>query len=290
MTDNKDLFGPRPGETQSRSGSTGDRHRVHWTEWGDATNPRVLFCAHGLSRNGRDFDYLASALADRYRIICPDYPGRGNSDWLVNKADYHNEQYLLDSIAIIDTLEFQQLDWVGTSMGGLIGMELAARYPELIGKMVINDVGPFIPAEALAVIGEYLGIHPIFSDREEALDYYRTVYAGFGKLDSEHYEHFVNHGVTPARDGAGFVLNYDPAIIDCFVAVKPVDIDLWETWDSIRIPRLVLRGKKSGLLLAQTVEQMKHRADNTESVEFDDCAHAPSLMVSEQIEVISNWL
>ncbi len=289
MTDIKSNITPIQGEVLSKS-SSGSIHRVCWTEWGNPNNPRILFCAHGLSRNARDFDYLAAAVGDQYRVICPDYPGRGASDWLRNKAYYNNEQYLKDSLAIIDRLEFDQLDWVGTSMGGLIGMMLAAVPNNPISKMIINDVGPYIPATALSVIGEYLKCHPRFNNHKQAIDYFKSVYAGFGKLDEEHYEHFVTHGVCASEDSDDLVLNYDPAIIDQFVAAKLSDIDIWDTWDKISVPILILRGKQSGLLLAQTVEQMKHRHGNAISVEFNDCAHAPSLMVEHQIQIIFDWL
>jgi len=285
----KQLIEPRTGEVRSQT-IPGHSHMVRWTEWGNPENPKILLCAHGLSRNARDFDYLARAMAPRYRVICPDYPGRGQSEWLANAGYYNNEQYLRDTLAILDSLQFKQLDWVGTSMGGLIGMAAASLADNPINKMVINDVGPFIPGAALNLIGDYLGIHPVFSDQGEAIDYFKTVYASFGALEHQHYEHFVAHGIRPADSGTGYVLNYDPAIIDEFVAAKLGDIDIWHIWDSITIPLLILRGKNSSLLLPQTVEQMKHRHGNAESIEFDDCAHAPSLMVDEQIQAIDSWL
>lgn len=285
----KPLIRPRAGQIRSET-RPGIGHMVRWTEWGDPDNPKVLLCAHGLSRNARDFDYLATTMAHRYRVICPDYPGRGESDWLSNPNDYHNEQYLRDTFVILDALSFDQLDWVGTSMGGLIGMAVASMPENPISKMVINDVGPFIPADALNLIGDYLGIHPEFVDQDAAIEYFKTVYASFGVLDEEHYQHFVTHGVCAAKNGNGYVLNYDPAIIDQFVGTEFGDIDIWEVWDKITIPVLIIRGKKSSLLLPQTMEQMKHRNGKAESIEFDDCAHAPSLMVEEQIRAISDWL
>ena len=268
----------------------GRGHNLAWTEWGDRDNPRVLICAHGLSRNGRDFDFLARELAGEYRVVCPDYPGRGRSSWLHDKSAYTNQQYCRDTLNLINNLDFEVLDWVGTSMGGLIGMAIAAEPDSPIRKMVVNDVGPFIPGAALREIGDYLGRHPRFASRTEALDYYRNVYASFGALEDEHYEHFVAHGVAWDEEADHFRLEYDPAIIDEFLKVVHQDIELWDVFDRIEIPLLILRGKKSGLLLPQTVEQMKHRHGNAISHEFEDCAHAPSLMVPEQIDVIRNWL
>ena len=227
---------------------------------------------------------------DSYRVICVDYPGRGGSSWLTEKSQYHNEQYLRDSLQLLDHLDYDTLDWVGTSMGGLIGMGITSMPDNPIRKMVINDVGPFIPADALSLIGDYLGLHPRFEHLDQANEYYRTVYASFGALEDHHYDHFVEHGVTSSKDGEHYVLNYDPEIIDQFTAIKPVDIDIWNIFDEISTPLLILRGKKSQLLLPQTVEQMKYRHGNALSVEFAGCGHAPSLMVDDQISCIRDWL
>lgn len=280
---------PRYGEIESNT-PDGLHHRVRWTEWGDPLNNQVLFCAHGLSRNGRDFDYLAHALARQYRVICPDYPGRGSSDWLANPTFYNHEQYLYDSLKIIGKIRYHSLDWVGTSMGGIIGMSLAALDNNPISRMVVNDVGPYIPAKALAEIGKYLENHPRFNSLQDANEYYRTIYSGFGHLSDETYDHFVEHGVKQADTGHGYMLNYDPAIVSQFTSVKPADIVLWDIWDRIKIPILIIRGQKSDLLLVQTVEQMKHRHSGAESVEFENCAHAPSLMEKHQIDTIVRWL
>ena len=280
---------PRTAEVTSSTAS-GSGHQLCWTEWGDQRNPKILFCAHGLSRSGRDFDFLAQKLLHEYRVICVDYPGRGMSEWLKEKSQYHNEQYLRDTLNLLQHLEFETLDWVGTSMGGLIGMGIAALPDNPIRKMVINDVGPFIPADALSLIGDYLGIHPRFDNLQQANEYYRNVYASFGALEDHHYDHFVEHGVTSSKDGKGYVLSYDPAIIDQFAATKPVDIEIWDLFDQIAVPLLILRGAKSQLLLPQTVEQMKYRHGNAVSVEFADCGHAPSLMVENQISCIRDWL
>ena len=279
----------RLGEVKS-STPDGRIHTIRWSEWGDPENTKVLLCAHGLSRNGRDFDYLARKTSDHHRVICPDFPGRGMSDALKNPVHYNNVQYLSDSLAILSAIEFDLLHWIGTSMGGLIGMALAASEKNEISKIVLNDVGPFIPREALSVIGNYLADSPEFSSLLQAESYFREVYASFGKLDDEHYRHFVEHGVKLSESGTGFVLNNDPGIIDQFISTAPVDHDLWDTWDRISIPTLILRGEHSGLLLPQTVKQMKHRHSQAESVEIPGCAHAPSLMTESQIDVVIAWL
>ncbi|MGI9317121.1 MAG: alpha/beta fold hydrolase [bacterium] len=289
MTEYKRKTPDRMGQIESNS-TDGSRHMLRWAEWGEAANPRVLFCAHGLSRNGRDFDYLASAAAADYRVICPDYPGRGKSDQLVDPRNYHNQQYLLDTLHILSSLTFEQLDWVGTSMGGLIGIGLASMKEHRVRRMVINDVGAFIPGEALALINQYLSVHPKFESLDQAENYFRSVYASFGPLEDEHYHHLVQHGIMQAEDDAGYVLNHDPAMIDQFISLECKDIELWDLWDKVNIPTLIIRGEKSGLLLRSTIEQMKLRHKGADSEEIAHCAHAPSLMVPDQIKLVLDWL
>lgn len=280
-------LGPRHREIQGQT-PDGKRHRLCWTEWGDSDNQRILFCAHGLSRNGRDFDYLARIAAAHYRVICPDYPGRGRSQWLDDPAHYHNEQYLHDSIAIIEDLGNPRVDWIGTSMGGLIGMTMAVREDSPIEHMVLNDVGAFIPAAALAQIGDYLEAYPEFRNEHEAEIYFREVYIGFGRLEDQHYRHMVEHGTR--RDAGSLRLHYDPEIVASFLAMEPADVDLWDLWNALSLPMLVVRGERSELLLRATLGDMLRRQPGLDTFEFHDCAHAPSLMTEVQIERVLGWL
>ena len=268
----------------------GARHVLRWTEWGDPENPRVLICAHGLSRNARDFDFLARTLMDRYRVVCPDFPGRGLSDRLSNPVHYHNFQYLQDSRYLIESLDFERLDWVGTSMGGLIGMLLASGPDNPLRRLVINDVGPVISGEALAGLGEYLSKHPRFPTLADAEEYFRTVYTGFGPLEDRHYRHLVSHGLRPAPDGDGYVLEVDPEVINQFVSLPFRDVAVWQFWNPIRIPTLILRGEESVVLDRDTLAEMKARHPAAESVEIPGCGHAPSLMVEDQIRLVGDWL
>lgn len=271
--------------------STGvPRHLLAYCECGDANAPNVLICAHGLSRSGRDFDLLAQTLAHEYRVVCPDYPGRGASERLADARLYHNGTYIADTLALIDALAFERLDFVGTSMGGLIGMAIAAMPDAPIRRLVVNDVGPFLPGSALEQIGAYLTTRPTFRTRAEALAYFRKAYAGFGPLTQAHYDHMVTHLTVPAAGGNGLVPHYDPAIIDNFVQALAGDIALWEIWEAIDAPVLVLRGEDSPLLTRQTALKMLERAAPTRLIEFQGCAHAPSLMVEEQIRAVSDWL
>jgi pimeloyl-ACP methyl ester carboxylesterase len=263
-------------------------HRVHYYEWGDPANDRVVLCVHGLTRNGRDFDALANALSDHFRVLCPDVAGRGKSARLRNKEEYAYPQYCADMAALIARSGATSIDWIGTSMGGIIGMLMASQSGSPIRRMVINDVGPFIPQAALERIGKYVGQDISFASIEEAEVYVRTVSAGFGPLNDEQWRHVVEHSVT-ADDQGKLRLIYDPSIAHPFSG--PVqDIDLWAVWDSIKCPTLLLRGSISDLLLAETAAEMTHRGPPTRLVEFDGVGHAPMLMSKEQIKPVVKFL
>lgn len=284
VTDGPRQLGLTVGHTR------GIAHRLAYTEWGDPAGESLVVCAHGLSRSGRDFDRLACVLADDRRVICPDYPGRGASDRLDDPALYHNGTYTEDSLELLAALEFRQLDWIGTSMGGLIGMAIAAHPQTPIRRLVVNDVGPFVPHEALAQIARYLGEHPRFATTDDAKDYFRTVYAGFGPLTDADVEHMVRHQVVAAPGGDGYVLHYDPEVVDRFVEAVSGDVDLWEMWTAIEVPILILRGEHSPLLDLQTARRMMERRAPTRFVEIAGCAHAPSLMTPDQIAIVVDWL
>ncbi len=264
-------------------------HRVVFTEWGKPDHEQVLLCVHGLTRNGRDFDYLATALKANYRVICPDVAGRGHSEWLEVKEDYNYPTYCADMAALIARLHAEQVDWVGTSMGGIIGMLLAAQPKAPVRRLVINDIGPFVPRTALERIGQYLGADPHFDSLTDAASYLQQVHAGFGPLTDDQWIHLARHSVHPATDGQ-YSLMYDPAIALPFKSEPMQDIDLWDTWDRIRCPVLVLRGIESDVLLEETAAEMQRRGPPTEVVQFRDIGHAPALMAKDQIDTVCNWL
>lgn len=264
-------------------------HRMHYTEWGDPANPRVLICVHGLTRNGRDFDALGHALEDRCRVLCPDVVGRGRSDWLADKTGYAYPRYLADMALLIARGGAERVDWVGTSMGGLIGMLLAAQPGTPIGRLVVNDVGPFIPRAALARIGEYVGRAPDFADLDEMERYVRTVSAPFGPLDDAQWRHLTEHAARRRTDGR-FEFAYDPGIAEPFREAARDDVDLWPVWERIRCPVLVLRGAESDLLLREDALAMTRRGPRAELVEFAGIGHAPMLMAPDQIAAVRDWL
>lgn len=271
-------------------------HRVAYVEWGDAKSARVAVCVHGLTRQGRDFDYLARALAsDGYRVVCPDVVGRGRSDRLPEAGLYGFPQYLADMTALVARIGADSIDWIGTSMGGLIGMMLAAQAGTPIRRLVLNDVGAFIPWAALMRIGAYVGADPRFADLAAAEVYIRGVHRPFGPLSDSEWGHLTEHSVRP--DGEGKLkLCYDPAIGNAFRGTGSfVDIDLRPHWALVRAPTLVLRGAESDILPKAIADDMIARSEkgqgpNATVVEFAGIGHAPALMADDQIGAIREWL
>lgn len=280
-------------EGKVRCLSTAGFHKVAYVEWGHADNPKVLVCVHGLTRNGRDFDFLAQALEADYRVICPDIVGRGKSDWLTNKSLYVMPQYCADMVTLLARLNVETVDWLGTSMGGLIGMTLAAQPGNPIRRLVLNDVGPVITGVSLARIGDYLGKPPRFDRIEEAEAYVRQVSAPFGPLTDTQWRHLTVHAVHEGKDGKiEFV--YDPGIAQVYRQSQLLsggkDVELWQLFDAITCPTLLLRGEKSDLLTAQTAQAMTQRGPHAKLIEVPDVGHAPTLMDEAQIAPVREFL
>ncbi|MGH7945893.1 MAG: alpha/beta fold hydrolase [Opitutaceae bacterium] len=266
---------------------------MRWTEWGDPTNPRVLICVHGLTRVGRDFDLLARRLASHYRVVCPDVMGRGRSDWLRDPAFYQVPQYAADMAALIARLNAKTLHWVGTSMGGLIGMSVAGQAGSPIAKLVINDVGPTLDAAAIVRIDDYLGKPERFADVEQATDYFATIFAPFGLKTRVEWRAITETVIR--QDGDAWIPHYDPRIALPFRAVTPEaaatgDAALWKLYDSIRCPTMLTRGAQSDLLTAATAKAMSERGPRAKLVEFGGVGHAPMFMHEDQIEVVADFL
>lgn len=264
-------------------------HRVHYTDWGDPHNPRVLICVHGMTRTGRDFDFLAAALEQEYRVICPDVVGRGQSDWLDDKTDYTYPLYVNDMAMLMARLGAERIDWVGTSMGGLIGMFLASYAGTPIHKLLVNDVGPLIPAAGLKRIAKYVGQHLTW-DTFDAMDRALRIYAPtFGKLTDAQWRHMLIHSSRQLDDGR-YAMGYDPGIAEVFKALEMKDIDLWPVWDAIRCPTLLLRGAHSDVLNHADAIAMTERGPRAKLIEFPGMGHAPALMADDQITVVRDWL
>jgi len=263
-------------------------HHTRYFEWGEPSNRRVVVCVHGLTRNGRDFDTLAEALAPSFRVLCPDVVGRGLSDWLPHKQDYGYPLYLSDMTALIARSNVQSVYWVGTSMGGLIGMMLAAQPATPIQKLVINDVGPFVPKAALERLAIYVGKASNFDSIDAYERYLRQVAAPFGPLSDAQWRHLAQTSSRRNDDGSVGPA-YDPGIANAFSGPLQ-DVVLWPLWDAISCPTLVLRGAQSDLLLSETASEMTRRGPKARLKEFDGVGHAPALMAADQIEAVCGFL
>lgn len=269
-------------------------HRMAYVEWGDPANPRVLVCVHGLTRCGRDFDYLAQSLADDYRVVCPDVVGRGQSDWLADKNHYAIPQYAQDMVALLARLDVEQIDWLGTSMGGMIGMALAAQPGSPIRRLILNDVGPVIAAAALQRIGEYLATPPDFASPQEAEAYIRAIAAPFGNLSDDQWRHLTAHVIKAGPQGR-FQLRYDPGIAVPYQALVGgpegvKDIELWPLYDAIRCPTLVIRGESSDLLPRETLAAMVQRGPRARTAEVPGVGHAPMFLDDAQVALVRDFL
>ena len=264
-------------------------HHMAYTQWGARDNPRVVVCVHGLSRNGRDFDDLGRALGHDYRVVCPDIVGRGRSDWLRDPAGYGITQYVADLMVLIARLDVESVAWVGTSMGGVIGMVLASLDASPIARLLLNDVGPVISRDALRRIGDYLGRAPIFSSLADAEAYIRLVSAPFGALDDAHWRALTESSVRCRADGR-FEMRYDPAIALSFAHATAGEIDLWPIYDRVICPTLLMRGASSDLLDRATAHAMAERGPRPRVVEVAGVGHAPMFMDDVQIAIVRDFL
>jgi len=267
-------------------------HPLAYADWGPLEDKRPVLCVHGLTRQGRDFDHLAERLvAAGRRVICPDLPGRGRSGWISNADHYALPQYCADMNAVIARLGVTEVDWVGTSLGGLIGMIMAGFSGSIVRKLVINDIGPFVSSTGLQRIGQYIGNMPApFKTIEEAEAYFRNVLAPYGKLADEHWRHLAEHSVRWDDAKQGYALLCDPAIAKGFRLPWFQSLNLWGYWEAIKVPTLVLRGKQSDLLSFELTAEMRKRNPMANVFQFDDCGHVPPLMASEQIDVVAQFL
>lgn len=288
-------------------------HRMAYWEWGDPANDEVLVCVHGLTRSGRDFDTLARRLADRYRVVCPDVVGRGRSDWLANPAFYTVPQYVSDMVTLLARLRPARLAWLGTSMGGLIGLALsgAAVYAQAmlamrphagmlppseglrLDKLVLNDVGPRLETGALARIGQYVGEPAEFESFDAAVAAMRANSTTFGPHTDAQWAELGRY-LYPEQGGK-WVKHYDLALAQALAAQTPQELAageqiLWRAYDTVACPILIVRGEQSDLLTRTTVEEMLARNPRAQAHEVAGVGHAPTLMADEQVEPVAAFL
>lgn len=277
-------------------------HRVYYRDYGDKTAEKTLVCVHGLTRNSSDFHFLAETLKEDFRVIVPDVVGRGKSDCFTDASNYSYVQYLSDMNALLQRLDTESVDWLGTSMGGLFGMILAAQPRTPVRRLILNDIGPFIPAEAIARIKMYASTEVIFESREQADETLQVAYSPFGPMSEEHWDYLFTHSLKEVEDG--YTLTYDPRAIN---AAKDKsheedhnqqslsqdsieDVTFWEFWDKITCPVLVINGRESDILPPKVIEQMSTRGPDFQHVYIEEAGHAPSLMPTDQIDVVQKWL
>lgn len=297
-------------------------HRMAYWEWGDPHNSRVLLCVHGLTRTGRDFDELAKALSLYYRVVCPDIVGRGQSDWLADPSQYIVPQYIADMFTLIARLQPTTIDWVGTSMGGLIGLGVVGALANVapsrrlltrpvqtfnskcyvpFRRMVLNDIGPVVSAEGLARIGTYIDQELVYESFDQAVEQAKIRWKDFGFHTQEQW-HALTRDVF-VQKGNQWVLAYDLAIAKPFKkqflgqtpeqaqsSVKLAQQVLWQAFESLPAETLIVRGQQSDLLSAQTAKQMLARHDQATLYEVPKVGHAPTFMQKDQIQVVKQFL
>ena len=281
------------------------QHRMAYWQWGDAASDHVIVCAHGLSRQGRDFDVLAQALCNatvgKVRVVCPDVVGRGKSDWLEDPMSYQIPQYAADMVALINQLQPKTLDWVGTSMGGLIGMVICGQpdlpLPVKVRKLVLNDVGPALEWTAIQRIGQYIGKTGQFDSVQQAADAMWAISSSFGPHTPEQWLALSQAMVKPTSTGTstGFTLHYDPALAVPFnsateESTKQGEAMLWTLYDNIKAQTLITRGAQSDLLSVATAQAMTQRGPKAQWVEFSGVGHAPTFVAFDQVKVVIDFL
>ncbi len=268
-------------------------HRMAYWEWGDTANPNVVVCVHGLTRQGRDFDTLAAALAADFRVVCPDVAGRGRSDWLADPMGYAVPTYVADMVTLLARLNAASVDWVGTSMGGLIGMAVASLAASPLRRLVLNDIGPALQWPAIERIGSYLGQPAHWPTLDAAANALWAISQGFGPHSRAQWLALCRPQLV--ADGDGFKPHYDPAVALPFKLATPElnranEAALWQAYDRIACPTLLLRGAQSDLLAADTAQAMTGRGPRARCVEFEGVGHAPTLVQPDQVAVVKGFL
>ena len=262
---------------------------LHYTEWG-AQHSETVIAWHGLARTGRDMDDVAQHLSQRYRVICPDTLGRGLSQWSPEpEKEYCLAYYVQQAQALVDQLGLQQFHWIGTSMGGAIGMVAAATTLRgRVRRLVLNDSGPETAAAAVERIRGYAGNPAAFATVTELEQYFRSVYKPYGAMSDAQWRRLTETSTRRLPDGR-VTPHYDPAMVMQFTHHAD-DYALWDAWDSLDLPVLCLRGEHSDLLLPEVAEQMRQRGPRAVVATIAGCGHAPALNTPEQFALIERFL
>ncbi|PWQ95275.1 alpha/beta fold hydrolase [Leucothrix arctica] len=268
-------------------------HRIHYIEWGKASKfntQETLLCVHGITRNARDFDYLAKKMCKDYRVVCPDVVGRGDSDHLGTDEGYNYLQYNSDMNALIARLGVTEVNWIGTSMGGIIGMVLASLPQSPIRRLVINDIGPEVARDTLLSLSENMEPKEDFDTLEDVEAYFRVIYEEFAPMTDVDWKHLTKHSCRRTSKGK-WRLKTDKCVGEAFrKSITYLNVDMWEAWDQISCPVLILRGKDSSFLTEEVAQRMISTGPETTLVEFENTGHTPTLRNDEQVNVIADWL
>ena len=265
-------------------------YHMAYREWGDPKNPQVLVCVHGLTRNSLDFERLAQSLSGKYRIIAPDVVGRGESECLADPMGYNTITYAADMITLLAKLGVTQVDWLGTSMGGLIGMMLAGQPNSPIKRLILDDVGPTLSLAALKRIVGYVGEPYEFSDTGTARRYVRTIFTPFALKTDADWDALIDTTLKPLPNG-GWRFNYDRNIRKPLEqALLGQDINLWPIYDRIQCPTLLVHGALSDLLTAETALEMTQRGPKAMLKTVAGVGHAPMFMSEDQIDLVRDFL
>lgn len=272
--------------------SVGGWHRIAYTDWGPLDDRTPVICVPGLSRQGRDFDYLAEQLArNGRRVLCPDLPGRGRSSRLPSALNYIFPQYCSDLTMVAYSTGAQQVDWVGTSLGALIGIALAGMPGSRIRRLVVNDIGPRVPREAEVSIGERLGGMPErFSTFADAVAYFRMAFAAYGVMDDVCWHHIVRHSIEWSERDRAFNLLYDRNITTAFHLYRHYATSLWAFWRNIQAPILILVGEQSKVLPMELVREMQRQNPRARCLTVPNVGHMPMLMQSDQVDPVVKFL
>ena len=267
-------------------------HTLHYIEWGEPGTARVVICAHGYSGNARDFDYLAARLAGEARVVCLDFPGRGDSQWPASPLEYSLPRFASDARALIENLGAAQVDWVGTSMGGLVGMILAGQPASPVRRLVLNDVGAYLPMDALTAIARHLEAPESFPSLEAVEKHLRRTRREWGPIDEAQWPVMAKHHARPLRPGSDRLrLHFDPRIAR---VMRPIPfapgLSFWDSWYRVRCPVLLLRGERSGVLPPDVADTMVDVHPGTKLVVVPGCGHVPSLMNEEHAATVRGFL
>jgi pimeloyl-ACP methyl ester carboxylesterase len=281
---------PEPRRRSVQCASPAGLHRIAYREWGDPRNRDVLVCVHGLTRSSRDFDELARTLCGQWRVVCPDIAGRGESDRLADAKLYTWAQYVADMVTLIARLDVDAVDWLGTSMGGFVGMALAAQAGSPVKRLILNDAGPVIARPALERLASYVGQMPRFESLEEAEQYVRRISAPFGPHTDAQWRFLTETWVRRNDDGT-WRPHYDPGIGESYRTTMPKkDLELWHVYDAVRCPTLLIRGAQSDVVSPATAAEMARRGPKAKIAEVRGVGHAPTLLVPDQIALVRDFL